>query len=89
MRWVAVLKEILRDVVVPVTVAGLAAYAAIRAAQADSMGGLDGKIDDPGTNGPHCCCGCSCARCRASSNVASTPNIKLDEQNHQLGTLGE
>lgn len=66
-----ILREILRDVVVPITVAALTAYATIKAAvatQQEEMG--DVKIDSYNQFSRICCCGCVCKRSKHQDSEA-------------------
>ena len=51
-------REFMREVIVPIAVAGIAAYAVIKAAMVESEGKPDVKADEDGTPDAGASCGC-------------------------------
>jgi len=87
MRWISLLKEILRDVIVPLGVAGIAAYSVIRASQLENEDdGDEGKTNAFGASTPRCCCGCHCRRCR--EHASGLQAAKDSGEDHSMGVLG-
>jgi len=85
MRWIAIIKELLKDVVVPLVAAGVVAFAAIKVAKIENKGEEDEKPDSSGPNGPSCCCGCSCRHCRKPPSDAGRPS-KDERKDSPVGT---
>lgn len=72
MRWLSILKDVVKDIFVPIAVAGIAAYATIKATEAAPREDK-GEEDKASRNtGSHCCCGCNCRRGQTEA-AADTP----------------
>ena len=72
------IREVFRDVVVPVVISAIAGYAMIKAAHPPERA-YNGPPDPPRKPNDDCCCGCNCRHCRADADKLACGASKPQE----------